>query len=51
MEKHRIGLSLDSKHEGEESAMRAVNEADYVKPKWSPGTFGDLLQESRKKQK
>ena len=51
MEKHRIGLSLDIKHKGEESARPEVNEADYVKPKWSPGTFGDLLKESRKKQK
>ena len=51
MEKHRIGLSLDKKHEGEESARPEVNVADYVKPKWSPGTLGDLLKESRKKQK
>ena len=51
MEKHRIGLSLDKKHEGEESARSEVNVADYVKPKWSPGTLGDLLKESRKKQK
>ena len=51
MEKHRIGLSLDEQHEGGESTMPEVNEADYAKPKWSPGTFGDLLKESRKKQK
>jgi hypothetical protein len=51
MEKHRIGLSLDKKHEGEESARPEADAADYVKPKWSPGTLGDLLKESRKKQK
>jgi small subunit ribosomal protein S1 len=51
MEKHRIGLSLNRIHEGEESARPAVNVADYVKPKYSPGTLGDLLNESRKKQK
>ena len=28
-----------------------VDVADYTKPKWSPGTLGDLLRESRKKQK
>ncbi|MGA9573235.1 MAG: 30S ribosomal protein S1 [Lysobacterales bacterium] len=51
MEKHRIGLSLDNNHEGEESARPEGDVADYVKPTWSPGTLGDLLDESRKKQK
>ena len=51
MEKHRIGLSLVKKHDGEENARPEVNEADYVKPKWSPGTLGDLLKDSRIKQK
>ena len=51
MEKHRIGLSLDNNHEAEESAMPEGDMADYVKPTWSPGTLGDLLDESRKKQK
>jgi len=51
MEKHRIGLSLNKKHGGEESAVPEDNVADYAKPKWSPGTLGDLLKDSRKKQK
>jgi hypothetical protein len=51
IEKHRIGLSLDIKYEGEESTGPEVNVADYVKPEWSPGTLGDLLKDSRKKQK
>lgn len=50
VEKHRIGLSLDKKHEGEEGARPEVNVADYAKPKQSFGTLGDLLKESRKKQ-
>ncbi|MGB7450930.1 MAG: S1 RNA-binding domain-containing protein [Lysobacterales bacterium] len=48
MEKHRIGLSLDKKHEGEQSARPEVNVADYVKPKWSPGTFGSTQGEAEK---
>jgi small subunit ribosomal protein S1 len=50
MEKHRIGLSLDKKNEGADSARPETDVADYAKPKWSPGTLGDLLKESRKKQ-
>jgi len=51
MEKHRIGLSLDKKYEGEESVKPETKVADYAEPKQSFGTLGDLLKESMKKQK
>ncbi|MEN8180045.1 MAG: 30S ribosomal protein S1 [Pseudomonadota bacterium] len=51
MDKHRIGLSLDTKHQTDESAKPEVSVADYAKPKQSFGTLGDLLKESMKNQK
>lgn len=51
MDKHRIGLSLDTKRQTDASAKPEVNVADYAKPKQSFGTLGDLLKESMKKQK
>jgi small subunit ribosomal protein S1 len=51
VEKHRIALSLNKKQESQESAIPEVNVADYAPPEWSPGTLGDLLKESAKKQK
>lgn len=50
-EKHRISLSLDNKHQKEESPKPEANPADYGKPKTSFGTLGDLLRESMNKEK
>ena len=49
-EKHRIGLSLDQKSEGEADARPEAKIADYTKQNQSFGTLGDLLKESMKKQ-
>ncbi len=52
MDKHRIGLSLDTKRQTtDESAKPEVNLADYTKPKQGFGTLGDLFKESMNKQK
>ena len=51
MEKHRISLSLDKKHESEKNAKPDIKIEDYSKPKHSFGTLGDLLKESKEKQK
>ncbi len=50
MEKQRIGLSLNSERQQEESVNPNLIE-DYTKPKQGFGTLGDLLKESMKKQK
>ncbi len=50
LEKHRIGLSLDTERKGEESASPDVM-AKYTQPKQGFGTLGDLLRESMNKQK
>ena len=50
MEKQRIGLSLNSERQQEESVNPNLVE-DYTKPKQGFGTLGDLLKESMKKQK
>mgnify|MGYP001822210055 CR=1 FL=1 len=49
-EKHRIGLSLDQKSEGEAGTRPEAKIADYTKQNQSFGTLGDLLKESMKKQ-
>jgi small subunit ribosomal protein S1 len=51
LDKHRIGLSLDTKRQTDEVAKPEVNLAEYAKPKQGFGTLGDLLKESMKKQK
>lgn len=50
MEKHRIGLSLDTEKKGEANASLDVK-AEYEQSKQSFGTLGDLLRESMNKQK
>lgn len=50
IEKHRIGLSLDTERKSEESASADVT-AKYKQPEQSFGTLGDLLRESMNKQK
>jgi small subunit ribosomal protein S1 len=50
MEKHRVGLSLNTDRKGgEEDTRPEVTAANYGKPTQGFGTLGDLLKESMKK--
>lgn len=50
MEKHRIGLSLDTERKGEANISQDVK-SDYKQSKQSFGTLGDLFRDSMKRQK